>query len=105
MPTASISQLRATYNIRTIYDLRRADEREKAPSPIIDEVETVWMPNMVEERVYWPDKGEGKRRKEGPPEVPMAAFAEGDGVEAWRKFYASILHTHGQMFEAVLEMI
>jgi len=63
------------------------------------------MPSTAEGTVYWPGKSGGKRSKEGPPEVPMAAFAEGDGVEVWRKFYANILHTHGHIFKAVLEII
>ena len=63
------------------------------------------MPSTVEDKVYWPDKNEEKRRKEGPSEVLTAAFAEGDGVEAWRKFYAGILYTHGHMYKAVLETI
>ena len=70
MPKASLSQLRTTYNIRTVDDLHRADERETAPSPTIDEVETAWMLSTADQSLYWPDKAGAKKLKEGPLEIP-----------------------------------
>ena len=100
-----LSQLLNTYNIRTIYDLRRATEREAAPSPIIDGVETVWIPSTADATLYWPDQSGVKRKKELPKEVPTAAFADGDGVEAWKATYRNILDTHGHIFKVILERI
>ena len=45
------------------------------------------------------------RREKQAEEVPTSAFAEGDGVDAWRGFYANILYTHGHIFKSVLEKI
>ena len=72
MPSASLSpsQFRTTYNIRTIYDLRRADEWKMTPSLTTDRVETVWMPSTADESLYWLDKAGAKKLKEGPLEVP-----------------------------------
>lgn len=105
IPAPMLSQLLTTYNIRTIYDLRRAAERETAPSPIIDGVETVWIPSTDDGTVYWPDQRGLQRKKEVPRGVPTAAFADGDGVEAWKATYRNILDTHGHIFKAVFEKI
>lgn len=105
VPAPMLSQLLTTYNIRTIYDLRRAAERETAPSPIINGVETVWIPSTTDGTVYWPDRCGVQRKKEVPRGVPTAAFADGDGVEAWKATYRNILDTHGHIFKTVLEKI
>lgn len=106
IPAPMLSQLLTIYNIRTIYDLRRAAERETAPSPIIDGVEAVWIPSTDDGTVYWPDQRGLQRKKEVPRGgVPTAAFADGDGVEAWKATYRNILDTHGHIFKAVFEKI
>ena len=35
----------------------------------------------------------------------MAAFADGDGVEAWKATYRDILDTHGHIFKTVFEKL
>lgn len=105
VPAPMLSQLLTTYNIRTIYDLRRAAERETAASPVIDGVETVWIPSTADVTVYWPDQSGVQRKKEVPRGVPTTAFADGDGVEAWKATYRNILDTHGHIFKTVLEKI
>ena len=125
MSSLTASQLRRTYNIRTIYDLRRAEECEREPSPVIEGTETVWIPprklnrsilggkkeeaeemrtDEAGEEETTKDKRE-RRREMQAEEVPTSAFAEGDGTDAWRRFHANILHTHGQIFKAVLERL
>ena len=88
-----------------IYRSGTLSQMPRAPSPTIDGVETAWMSSTADESLYEPDKAGAKRLKEGPPEAPTEASAEGDGMEAWRMFNANILHTHGHMFKSVLEMI
>ncbi|KAL9612215.1 MAG: hypothetical protein Q9204_008972 [Flavoplaca sp. TL-2023a] len=105
IPAPMLPQLLTTYNIRTIYDLRRADERKTAPSPIIDGVETVWIPSTIDGTIYWPDQNGVPRKKETPTAVPTAAFADGDGINAWTSTYRNILDTHGHIFKAILEKI
>lgn len=105
IPAPILSKLLTTYNIRTIYNLRRAAKRETAPSPIIDGVEMVWIPSTDNVTVYWPDQRGLQRKKEVPRGVPTAAFADGNGVEAWKATYWNILHTHGYSFKAVFEKI
>lgn len=59
----------------------------------------------MDEKKCTGDERKRTRRKKQVEEVPTSAFAEGDGVDAWRRFYANILYTHGHVFKAVLEGI
>jgi Tyrosine phosphatase family len=105
VPAPTLSLLPTTYNIRTIYDLRSAPEREKAPSPVIGGVETVWIPNTADGTVYLKDENGEQRKKEVPRDVPTGLFAEGDGVEAWMRKYRNILDMHGHIYKAVFEKL
>ncbi|KAL9615746.1 MAG: hypothetical protein Q9160_009290 [Pyrenula sp. 1 TL-2023] len=100
-----LSRLLTDYNIRTIYDFRSAAEREKSPDPIIDGVDTVWIPNTADGTVYWPDPSGVQRKKEAPKDVPAASFAEGDGVEAWDAAYRNVLDKYQHVYKAVFERL
>jgi protein tyrosine/serine phosphatase len=103
VPAPTLSLLRTTYGIRTVYDLRSASEREKYPSPAIEGAETVWIPNTADGTIYIKDENGELKKKEKPTEVPTAMFAEGDGSEAWARNYGNILDMHGHIYKAVFE--
>lgn len=104
-PALTLAELPTTYNIRTIYDLRSAAEREEAPSPVIRGVETVWIANTADGSVYLEDKNGERRKKEVPQDIPAELFAAGDGSEAWVRKYGRILDMHGHIYKAVFERL
>lgn len=83
------SALARTLNVTTIYDLRRPNEREKSPSPVIDGVDTVWLPYA-----------------RNPAPVDLKQFAVGDnGVSGYVRMYLDTLDNLVPMFKKVLEHI
>lgn len=75
--------------ITTIFDLRSESEREKAPSPQIDGIETIWMPY-------------GAR----PTSVSLRDFLGDDqGAEGFVKMYTGILDASAPAFGQVFKHI
>ncbi|KAL6237206.1 hypothetical protein BDW75DRAFT_204502 [Aspergillus navahoensis] len=73
--------------IKKIFDLRRADERSKSPSPVIDGVEVVWIPYA-----------------EGVPRAAPVRDLEGS-MEQVVEMYMGYLETHAPIYKAVFEHI
>ncbi|KAL4940014.1 hypothetical protein BDV06DRAFT_230696 [Aspergillus oleicola] len=74
--------------IKKIYDLRRPDERVKKPSPVIDGVEVVWIP----------DTTNGAVNREPPPDAEKS-------IEALVQMYLGYLESHAPVYKAVFEHI
>ncbi|KAL4737427.1 protein-tyrosine phosphatase-like protein [Aspergillus similis] len=73
--------------IKKIFDLRRVDERNKNPSPVINGVEVVWIPFA----------------EEGPRPAPVRSL-EGS-MEQVVEMYMGYLETHAPIYKAVFEHI
>ena len=75
--------------VTTIFDLRHPGERMKSPSPIIDGVETVWVPYT-----------------QTPAPVDPRDFAHGDqGVSGFVKMYLNIMEVFSPIYQKVFEHI
>ena len=77
-----------TLGIKKIYDLRRPDERIKKPSPVIDGVEVVWIP----------DTTGGAIHREPPPDAERS-------IEALVQMYLGYLESHAPVYKAVFQHI
>ncbi|KAL4998629.1 protein-tyrosine phosphatase-like protein [Aspergillus recurvatus] len=73
--------------IKKIFDLRRVDERTKNPSPVINDVEVVWIPYA-----------------EGVPRAAPVRDLEGS-MEQVVEMYMGYLETHAPIYKAVFEHI
>lgn len=83
------SILKESLGITTIYDLRKSAERVKSPCPIIEGIETVWLP-------YGCD----------PAPVDLKLFAHGDnGVRGYVKMYLDLLDVLEPTYRRVFEHI
>lgn len=77
-----------TSNVKRIFDLRKASEREHYRSPELPGVETVWF-DLVEKY----------------PSPKLEEFVEGDGSRAWGKHYLITANVHKPIIRAVLEHV
>lgn len=77
--------------IKKIYDLRRPDERTKKPSPVIDGVEVVWIPDTL--------GGKPPNSATAPPPDPEKS------TEALVQMYTTYLTSHAPVYKAVFEHI
>ncbi|CEL03554.1 hypothetical protein ASPCAL04708 [Aspergillus calidoustus] len=80
-----------TLGIKKIYDLRRPDERTKKPSPVIDGVEVIWIPDTLE----------GKPPVSATEPVPDPERS----TERLVDMYLSYLVSHAPVYRAVFEHI
>ncbi|KAL4889077.1 protein-tyrosine phosphatase-like protein [Aspergillus ambiguus] len=93
-PASSLSAeaqlaLAQTLGITTIFDLRRPLERAKLPHPVIDGVQSVWVPYAFE-----------------APPPDYADFGGSDGgMASFTKLYRSYLDTHVPIYRKVFEHI
>lgn len=83
-PVSTQADALNTLGIKKIFDLRRASERIAKPSPIIDGVEVVWVPN----------EHEGIPRDAPVPEAEK-------GMETLVQMYLNYLETHRPIYKAV----
>ncbi|KAL2829055.1 protein-tyrosine phosphatase-like protein [Aspergillus pseudoustus] len=81
----------ATLGIKRIYDLRRPDERTKKPSPVIEGVEVIWIPDTLE----------GKPPVSATEPVPDPEKS----TERLVAMYNSYLVSHAPVYKAVFEHI
>jgi hypothetical protein len=103
LPPSSLAMLKTDYNITTVFDLRSQSERETSPSPLIDGVETVWIPsrNDIEQTRLVDGTAAVKEKKK----APWAAFVEDDGTKGFVNMYGKMLETHKPAFKAVFEKL
>ncbi|KAK1585627.1 tyrosine phosphatase [Colletotrichum navitas] len=73
--------------IRTIFDLRSGDERERYPEPEIPGVANDWIPTPYNNK------------------VDMNDFASGGGEEGYCKMYMGIIEVYAPTFKAILEHV
>ncbi|KAL5343243.1 protein-tyrosine phosphatase-like protein [Aspergillus crustosus] len=90
LPDEGIAALN-TLRITKIFDLRRLDERIKKPSPVIDGVEVVWIP----------DANAGKPAISATVPPPDAEKS----IDALVQMYLSYLESHAPVYKAVFEHI
>ncbi|KAL3461982.1 protein-tyrosine phosphatase-like protein [Aspergillus heterothallicus] len=81
----------ATLGIKKIYDLRRPDERTKKPSPVIEGVEVIWIPDTLD----------GKPPVSATEPVPDPERS----TERLIAMYTSYLVSHAPVYKAVFEHI
>ncbi|KAH8816978.1 protein-tyrosine phosphatase-like protein [Xylogone sp. PMI_703] len=82
------------YGIKTIFDLRRRDEREKRPSPEIPGVNTVWIPNSTDTHDF--------EKKKVVLSLNPTDFVEDHGADGYVKMYSSILDLYGIAYKQIL---
>ncbi|KND89616.1 Tyrosine-protein phosphatase [Tolypocladium ophioglossoides CBS 100239] len=75
-------------HVRRIFDLRLANERERAPDPALPGVENVWL--------------EGQ---ESYPTPDVKEFAVDGGVPAWRRQYVGVTLSYRPVIRALLEHV
>ncbi|GES62767.1 protein-tyrosine phosphatase-like protein [Aspergillus terreus] len=75
--------------VTTIFDLRRPLERAKLPNPVIDGVQTVWLPYAFE----------------APPPTYADFGGRDGGMESFTRLYRSYLDTHVPIYKRVFEHI
>lgn len=75
-------------HVKRIFDLRKADERVKHPSPEVPGVENVWFDQL-----------------EQYPSPKLEDFIKGGGEEAWREQYMAVVKTYKPTIRALLEHI
>ncbi|KAL4887270.1 protein-tyrosine phosphatase-like protein [Aspergillus karnatakaensis] len=78
--------------IKKIFDLRRPDERTKKPSPIIDGVEVVWIPDAIGGKAH-------SAALAAPPPDPEKS------IESLIEMYLGYLESHAPSYTAVFEHI
>jgi hypothetical protein len=89
-----LSALKDQYNITTIFDLRARNEREKQPSPDVEGIETIWIPNTE-------DAGTAPT----PIYIPIEDFAVGGGVDAYLRRYENVLQMYGSVYKTIFEKL
>lgn len=75
-------------HVKRIFDLRKATEREKHPSPEIPGVENVWF-----------------EQSQQYPSPKLEDFIEGGGEGPWRKQYMGVVNSYQPTIRAVLEHV
>ncbi|KIM96517.1 hypothetical protein OIDMADRAFT_20830 [Oidiodendron maius Zn] len=108
MPAAILSSLHTTYNITTIYDLRSRGERQRNASPVIEGIETVWIPSCSDlEGLGIPSSDEeaAKKTKTASMVLKPADFIEKNGEVAFLKMYANILQIHKEPYKAIFRRL
>ena len=83
----------AQYNVKTIVDLRSAEERSNAPEVEIDGVENVWFPSTEED-------------ESGHVRTKAMDYVNGKtGADGFVELYAAVLGTHWKSYKRVLELV
>ncbi|KAL4920597.1 protein-tyrosine phosphatase-like protein [Aspergillus aurantiobrunneus] len=77
--------------IKKIYDLRRPDERTKKPSPVVDGIDVVWIPDTL--------GGKPPSSATAPPPDPEKS------IDSLVQMYVSYLESHMPIYRAVFEHI
>ncbi|KAL3960829.1 hypothetical protein ACCO45_005946 [Purpureocillium lilacinum] len=75
-------------NVRRVFDMRLARERQRAPDPHVPGVDNVWLDGQ-----------------EGYPDPVLADFAVDGGRPAWRTQYMSVAMSYSPIMRAVLEHV
>lgn len=75
-------------NVRRVFDMRLARERQRAPDPHVPGVDNVWLDGQ-----------------EGYPDPVLADFAVDGGRPAWRTQYMSVAMSYSPIIRAVLEHV
>jgi protein tyrosine/serine phosphatase len=100
LPPAALTQLKETYNISTIFDLRSATERKNSPSPDIPGIKTIWIPSAVDIDASVNGQEHWRTARFN---VAHADFVENNGQDGFVKMYDTVLETHREPYKAVFE--
>lgn len=104
LPASALSPLADTYNIKTIFDLRTAAERQKSPSPDIPGIKTIWIPSGVDVLASTGPSGEVQWKVERFGISP-ADFVANKGKDGFVKMYSAGLELHREPYKAVFETL
>lgn len=83
--------LRDTLSVRRIFDLRSREEHERAPDPVVEGVEGVWL-------------GDGVGAEDNPM-LDLGLFVEGEGEEGYAHMYMDVLEKYSGSFREVLTSV
>lgn len=83
--------LRDTLHVQRIFDLRSREEHARAPDPVVDGVEGVWL-------------GDGVGAEDNPM-LDLGLFAEGEGEEGYVSMYMDVLGKYSGTFREVLASV
>lgn len=74
--------------IKRIFDLRSSQERQANPEPVLEGVESTWIPST---------------RPDSRP--ALAQFAEGEGNAGYEDMYLEVIEVYAQSWKAILEHV
>lgn len=83
--------LRDTLRVRRIFDLRSREEHSRAPDPVVEGVEGVWL-------------GDGVGAEDNPM-LDLGPFVEGEGEKGYTYMYMDVLNKYSGSFRGVLESV
>jgi protein tyrosine/serine phosphatase len=105
LPASSLSLLKSRHNIATIFDLRSRNERVRQPSPEVEEIETIWLPSIIDGESGVTGANSVEDKKSLLLDVKPADFIPNDGVPGYIKMYGNILQTHKDAYRAVFQKL
>lgn len=80
--------LRDVLHVRRIFDLRSREEHARAPDPVVEGVEGVWL-------------GDGVGAEDNPM-LDLGPFVEGEGEKGYAHMYMDVLDKYARTFQDVL---
>ncbi|KAI1211618.1 protein-tyrosine phosphatase-like protein [Annulohypoxylon truncatum] len=80
--------LRGKMGVKRVFDLRSPEEREKAPDPVLEGVEHVWIQSSR------PDAT-----------IDLDHFVAGEGEQGYREMYLDVVDVYQESWKAILEHI
>ncbi|KXJ90914.1 protein-tyrosine phosphatase-like protein [Microdochium bolleyi] len=80
--------LQGKLGIKRVFDLRSPEEREKAPEPVLEGVETTWIQST---------------HPDSTPDLDL--FAKGDGEEGYEDMYLEVIRVYVDSWKAILEHV
>lgn len=83
--------LRDTLHVRRIFDLRSREEHGRAPDPVVEGVEGVWL-------------GDGVGAEDNPM-LDLGLFVEGEGEKGYVHMYMDVLDKYSGSFREVLASV
>lgn len=83
--------LRDILRVRRIFDLRSREEHSRAPDPVVEGVEGVWL-------------GDGVGAEDNPM-LDLGPFVEGEGEKGYTYMYMDVLNKYSGSFRGVLESV
>lgn len=97
LPLPVLETLSTQHGIATIFDLRRADERARMPSPQVNGIENVWLENP---------RGHARLAELGAANhLDVGVFIEEGGRKGYRALYATVMDVYRDVWEGFFRWV